>query len=94
MDYRYENFLTSIQVQHVGSQYTNNFQQEDLKVDPYTVVNGSCAYRFLAVPGMKSIEMKLQVNNFFNLLYAAYGIDEEFFPAAERNFFFGVSIEL
>ncbi len=94
LEYRYEGLLASLLMQHVGDQYTNNLQQEDLKVDSYTIFNGSLAYRFRNVLNAKSIEMKLQVNNIFDLLYAAYGIDEEFFPAAERNFFFGISVEL
>lgn len=92
LEYRYEGLLASVLMQHVGDQYTNNFQQEDLKVNAFTIFNCSLIYRFQNIPGVKEIGLKFQLNNIFDVLYAAYGIDDEFFPAAERNFLFEVSV--
>jgi hypothetical protein len=44
------------------------------------------------VLGLSSTRFTLQCNNLGNTLYAAAANGQEFFPAAERNWFFGVEI--
>ncbi len=41
-----------------------------------------------------SIKMFTQIRNLFNNLYAAYATGKEFFPAAERNILFGLTVGL
>jgi len=40
------------------------------------------------------VELQLQVNNVLNKLYVAHGEGDAFFPAAERNVFLGLQVEL
>jgi iron complex outermembrane receptor protein len=109
LTYRYEGFTGSLLLQYVGDQFTDNFgdmktavvnnktyelRTYDNKVDAYTVVNLTASYRVAEVFGLNGVELKLQVNNLFNKLYAMYGNGTEFFPAAERNAFVGLSINL
>jgi outer membrane receptor for ferric coprogen and ferric-rhodotorulic acid len=39
-----------------------------------------------------SLEVKLQVNNLFDTLYAMYGEGEQFFVGAERNAFLNLTV--
>jgi iron complex outermembrane receptor protein len=109
LTYRYEGFTGSLLLQYVGDQFTDNFgdmktavvnnktyelRTYDNKVDAYTVVNLTASYRVAEVFGLNGVELKLQVNNLFDKLYAMYGNGTEFFPAAERNAFVGLSINL
>jgi iron complex outermembrane receptor protein len=50
--------------------------------------------RFADIGELHGIELRLQVNNLFDALYALYGVGDEFFPAAERNFFASLKVEL
>jgi iron complex outermembrane receptor protein len=109
LTYRYEGFTGSILLQYVGDQFTDNFgdmttavvggktyelRTYDNKVDAYAVLNLTASYRLGERFGLNGVELKLQVNNLLNNLYAMYGNGAEFFPAAERNAFFGLSVNL
>jgi iron complex outermembrane receptor protein len=109
LTYRLDDLTASLSAQYVGEQFTDNFGEMDVavvggkryqlktydnRVDPYLVVNFTASHRFGDVPGLSGLELKLQVNNLFNKLYAMYGSGEEFFPAAERNAFLGISVNL
>jgi outer membrane receptor for ferric coprogen and ferric-rhodotorulic acid len=78
----------------VGKQYTDNFKNELNTVDPYVVSDGFIVYRMGDIGGNVGIEAKLQVNNIFDRLYAAYGEGNAFFVGAERNVFFNLAINL
>jgi hypothetical protein len=43
---------------------------------------------------MPSLEIRLQVNNLFDALYATYGEGEQFFVAAERNAFLNLAVSI
>ncbi len=94
LTYRVENLTLSISGRFVGKQYTDNFKDEANTVDPYFVSDGFIIYKFVNVFDDVSIEAKLQVNNVFNRLYAAYGEGSAFFVGAERNVFFNLAINL
>jgi len=94
LTYRGEEWFASVWFQHVGNQFTTNFEDEELKVDSYSVFNFIGGYRLSNLLGVPSVELRLQVNNVFDALYAAHGEGDEFFPAAERNAFFSVEIDL
>jgi iron complex outermembrane recepter protein len=87
-------FAASASARYVGAFYTDNFRNEANKNDAYAVVNVDASYTVRRVFGVPSIRVRLQVNNALNALYSASGIGREFFPAAERNVFFGVEIQL
>ncbi|MEW6509529.1 MAG: TonB-dependent receptor [Bacteroidota bacterium] len=78
----------------VGRQHTDNFRDERNTVDPYTVSDASLICRFNGLFGDLGLEARLQVNNVFDALYAAYGEGERFFVAAERNAFFNLRLIL
>jgi len=97
----------SIQMQHVGKQYTdnteNNRQNPDLRnapgyiplvVDPYTVVNLSFSYDLGRYLGVKQLELRMDVNNLFDRLYVTHGEGTDFFPAATRNIFLWAQLGL
>jgi outer membrane receptor protein involved in Fe transport len=65
-----------------------------LTVDPYLVSDLSASYRIDGILEDVSIEAKLQVNNVFDALYAAYGEGTQFFVGAERNLFFNLTVNL
>jgi iron complex outermembrane receptor protein len=94
LTYRVENLSLSLSGRFVGKQYTDNFKDEANTVDPFFVSDGFVSYKLTNVFGDVSIEAKLQVNNVFDRLYAAYGEGSAFFVGAERNVFFNLAVNL
>ncbi|CUT03661.1 TonB-dependent receptor [Candidatus Chrysopegis kryptomonas] len=102
VSYRNYGFLISLLGKYVGEFYTDNFNlvpsnnvaRKDRKVDAYTVFDLTIAYRFEKILGLKNIELKLQVNNLFNALYAGSGVGDDFYPGAERNYFVSIGFDL
>ncbi|MCI0708079.1 MAG: TonB-dependent receptor [Ignavibacteriae bacterium] len=94
LTYDRETFFASLSMQYVGAYYTDYFENESRKTDAFTVFNFIAGIRVRKVVGLHGIEVRFQVNNMLDELYAAYGVGEEFFPAAERNFFATVKLEL
>ncbi|MBI5809209.1 MAG: TonB-dependent receptor [Ignavibacteriales bacterium] len=107
--FNYENFLAQISAKYVGDFFTDNYGSKldefakrypgitdysDNKVDPYFVTNIFASYNFSFDPVAKDLKLFIQVNNLFDNLYASYGIGKEFFPAAERNYLFGIKLGL
>lgn len=84
----------SLLFKYVGHFYTDNLQNESNKVDSYTVVNLDA---FLKLPDLFSnTELVLigKVQNLMNNLYLASGEGKGFFPAAERNYWIGITANL
>lgn len=77
---------------YVGKQYTDNQRNEANTVDPAFVSNASLNCRIDGLIPDVRLEAKLQVNNVFDTLYAAYGEGEQFFVGAERNIFCNLAI--
>ncbi len=94
LTYQRDRWFASLATQHVGEQFTDNVENPNRKADAYTVVNALAGIRLKEVSGFSSLELRFQVNNLFDALYAAYGVGDEFFPAAERNFFASLKVEL
>jgi iron complex outermembrane receptor protein len=92
--YQRERWFVSFWMQHVGKQFTDNFENPARTNDAYTVFNAMAGARFADIGELHGIELRLQVNNLFDALYALYGVGDEFFPAAERNFFASLKVEL
>lgn len=105
--YHNDNFLLQANLKYVGDFFTDNYDTKliellklfptladysDNRVDSYFVTNLFISYNFTLEPVAKNLQLFFQVNNLFDNLYAAYGIGKEFFPAAERNFVFGIKL--
>ena len=80
-------------IKHVGKQYTDNFEDETLTVEPYTVVNATLGINLKAFLPL-DLQLQLHVMNVLDNLYIAYGEGQDFFPAAERHFFFNFRLNL
>ena len=99
--YRIGRFMTSLALQHVGEFYSDNFQNPrkttpdpERTINAYTVVNGWMSYHFSLATLVPSAELRLQINNIFDRIYASNGEGDEFYPAAERNFFASLKFDL
>lgn len=82
----------SLSGRYAGRFYTDNFRNESNTVDPFVVVNAWASYLIGGASGMPSLEVKLQVNNLFDTLYAAHGEGDRFFVGAERNAFLNLTV--
>ncbi len=87
LTWQHHGLTTVLTWKYVGDQYTDNTQRDDLKVDAFTVLNASVRYGLPPVFGMRSLDLRLSVNNVFDQLYAQSGEGDQFFVAAERNYF-------
>jgi iron complex outermembrane receptor protein len=90
LSWRQDAFTAVLTWKYVGAQYTDNSQREDYMVDAYDVLNASLAYRTPPVLGLRSLDLRLSVSNIFDRLYAQSGEGDQFFVAAERNYFFDI----
>jgi iron complex outermembrane receptor protein len=83
----------SIDAKHVGSFFTDDTKNDLLKNDAYTVVNAMLSYRITLGSGV-FLSIRGEVRNLFDALYTMSGEGNEFFPAAERNYILGVSLQM
>ena len=94
---------------YVGSFYSDNYGKNlkeylnmypgfvsytDNKNDAYFTADFTGSYQLNIFSSMTPAKIIFQVNNIFDNLYSANAIGAEFFPAAERNFLFGVKLGL
>lgn len=95
LQYNNAGFTASVSMQYVGKQYTDNFKNEKNTVDAYTIFNGLLGYDFGRwIKPLSGLMLQLHIQNIFDTLYIAHGTGEDFFPAAERNVFMNLKIEL
>jgi iron complex outermembrane receptor protein len=94
LSYRDGGFFGSLLMKYVGGFYTDNFKDEMNKIDGYAVFDFDGSYTLPSVLENTEIALALKVRNLFNTLYMASGEGKEFFPAAERNYFIGLTINL
>lgn len=107
--YRLGNLSWAVTMRHVRGIRTDNFGDKileirainpsaipylDNRLDAYTVFNTDIAYELPQFLSFESLRLRLQVNNIANALYAAGGEGGQFFPAAERNMYFGIDVNL
>ncbi len=92
LTYHTERFRGSLFMKHVGAFYTDNFKDEKNKVDAYSVFDLDVAYQLPPLFTNGEITLTGKIRNLFNKLYLAGGEGKEFFPAAERNYFFGLNV--
>lgn len=107
VSYDRDDIFLSLSANYVGKQFTDNFDNKlnelltkypkmvnynDNVVPDYFVMNFDARYSF-DLMNFGRVTIFGRVNNLLNRLYAAYGIGNEFFPAAERNFFAGLELK-
>ena len=93
LTYSWENTYLALALRHVGKYNTNNYEDEKLSVDPYSVMNFYFRYR-LAKLGLKGAIVQANINNLLNKKYMAHGEGATFFPAATRNGFVSLQYEI
>jgi iron complex outermembrane receptor protein len=91
--YTHGAFGASLDTKYVGSFYTDNTQSDTRENDAFVVCNASVSCRF-ALASDVMITVHGEVRNLFDRLYTMSGQGQEFFPAAERNYVLGMSLQL
>ncbi|MBN1398959.1 MAG: TonB-dependent receptor [Bacteroidetes bacterium] len=84
-----DSWSISADAKYVGSFYTDNTKNELFKNDEYFVLNLSCLYT-LELGKQSDLTIRAEARNLLNKLYTMSGEGDEFFPAAERNYVFGI----
>ncbi len=82
-----------IDVQHVGDFYTDNTKNPLHRNDAYTTVSARVLQR-IDVPWGMSMVLRGEVRNLLNALYTTGGQGNAFFPAAERNYVLGITVDM
>jgi len=98
-----KNLETKIISKYVGLQYLDNTSRKDRSLDPFFVQDLQLNYQF-KMKDVKTIEMILQINNFWNRLYTPNGYtysyiyngeiskNNYYYPMAGLNFMFGLNL--
>ncbi|MBK9248633.1 MAG: TonB-dependent receptor plug domain-containing protein [Ignavibacteria bacterium] len=109
LSYRSGGLHTSVLFKHVGAFYSDNFGDKlseyrtqfpgitsyaDNRADAYSIVNIDLAYEFTSLFSLESLRIHTHCTNVLNALYAANAEGKEFYPAAERGFYFGIDLGL
>lgn len=88
--FRDSSYSGTLNYKHVGAFYTDNYASVDRRNDAYDILN----FQFLVTIGPAaggSFILRMEVNNLLNKLYFSNGEGSSFFPAAERNYLFGLT---
>jgi iron complex outermembrane receptor protein len=109
LSYRVGGLWTSIIMKGVGGFYSDNFGDKlkdlrkqfpsltsysDNRVEPYSVVNLDISYEWNSILSLQSVRLHGHCTNLLNTLYAANAEGKDFYPAAERGFYFGIDLGL
>ncbi len=91
--YHHDWLSASVTGKYVGAFHTDNFNNEANTTDAYWLFNGEV---LCALPRVFNVGLTLrgEVRNIFDALYLAGGEGETFFPAAERNYLIGLTVQL
>ena len=90
-----KNFQASLISKYVGSQYIDNTQREEAKLDAYFVNNLSLQYEWKPKHTFKSVLFSVIGNNILNAKYIPYGSNkygESYIPAAEAHYLAGITL--
>ena len=93
LSYGSGNSGASLNAKYVGSFYTDNTKNDLLKNDAYIVYDVSLQHTLDLGAGMH-LKVRGEVRNLFDNLYTMYGEGNQFFPAAERNYVLGFSLQI
>lgn len=84
----------SLLLKYVGAFNTDNLNDPDNRVDPFTVVDLDILYKLPDLLHDTEFRLNGQIRNLFNNLYLASGEGSAFFPAAERHYILGITTTL
>jgi len=91
----YKNFSLGVQNQYVGSQFLDNTETENLKLNSYFLADFNAKYTLNLE--RTAIDFKFLLNNIFDKKYVnngyVYDNDPYYFSQAGTNFMFGVSLK-
>lgn len=93
LSHRLDSLRSSLLLKYVGSFYTDNHRDEENRNDAFTVFNLEFSYstpRFWNL----ALTIRAEIRNLFNRLYFSTGEGNAFFPAAERNYLLGLTLDL
>ncbi|HUL44325.1 MAG TPA: TonB-dependent receptor [Bacteroidota bacterium] len=93
LTYHDDAVTASILAKYVGAFYTDNYNNPLNRNDAYTVLNLEFLYRLPAFDGY-DLTVRGDIQNLLNNLYFAEGQGNVFYPAAERNFLFGLTLHI
>ena len=99
LNYAVGPFGLSVRVQHVGKQYLDSSQNEERVINPFTVLNASVSWA-LKTGAREQARLSLFVNNLLNLKYEASGYYDDwagarfYYPAAQRNFYLSLQVNI
>ncbi|HLP14842.1 MAG TPA: hypothetical protein VK470_01215, partial [Bacteroidota bacterium] len=91
---RLDQASVSFAMRHVGKFYTTNREEESRTVDAFTVGDLAVSWTLTNILSLQSLELKCDVSNVFDVLYAPNGEKDEFFPASTRSVFVSLGVEL
>lgn len=98
LTYEQEDWSVSLHLQRIGRIYLDNTQQKDRSIDPVVLLHGTVGYTWKSLFGLQEVRLQLTVNNLADVLYAAGGYVDSgvpyFIPAAERNIFASLKLNL
>lgn len=94
LTYSCHSFSTSLLGQYVGSQYSDNFDLAERKINSYFIVNAWVSYKIASSSIFSGITLRAYVNNILDRLYIAHGEGEYFYPAAGRTYFLDIALDL
>ena len=93
VNYQTDKLTVSVSAKYVGSFYTDDFKIEADKNDAYTVFNVEAIYKLPPIASANAT-LRGEIRNLLNTLYTQTGDGNLFFPAAERNFVVGITVQL
>ncbi len=91
--YRHGGLTASVLGKYVGPFHTDNFDSAENRTEAYWLFNAEVLFAFPRALGV-GLTLRGEVRNIFNALYLAGGEGETFFPAAERNYILGMTVQL
>lgn len=75
--------------EHLGFDYYT-----DNTLEAYSFLNTNISYKIENILTLQHLKLHLQINNLLNQIYNAGATGKYFFPAAERNLYFGIELGL
>lgn len=96
----YKGLNSSLALRYIGKQYLDNTQDDSRIIDPYATVNVFAAYRFDAWLNFPAFRILLKVNNLLDSEYETAGYYDSwdniayYYPAAGRNYYAAIQVEL
>lgn len=95
VQYEWRGLTGAVSLRYVGKQYTDNSENEDTAIDPYSLVNLDLGYRLTGLPGgVRALELRLRVDNLLDTEYEAFGYGTEYFVGAPRAIYTTMAVEL